>query len=73
MRGIKKITKFLIYNRTGQLMYQAKDIDPASTSLGWDGRFKGEPQAAGSYVYFLEALCDVGETITRQGSFVLLR
>jgi len=52
-----------IYNRWGNLVYAT-----ANPSDGWDGTYKGEPQAVGVYVYF----CSFGE-IELMGNVTLLR
>jgi gliding motility-associated-like protein len=72
-RGIKTITKFVIFNRYGQLMYEARDIRPNEKNMGWDGKHKGIDQEGGAYVYLLEAICDLGEIIQKKDSFILLR
>ncbi len=72
-RGIKSITKFAIFNRFGQLLYEAKDIRPNEKTTGWDGKYKGVEQEGGAYVFILEAICDLGEIITKKDSFLLLR
>jgi len=40
---------FCIYNRWGQLVFSTHDI-----SEKWDGKYKGIPQDAGTFMYFLE-------------------
>ena len=72
-RGIKSIVKFAIYNRQGQVVYEAKNAPPNSKAFAWTGDYKGQFQPAGAYVYVLAALCELGETITKSGSFILLR
>ncbi|MEJ7586468.1 MAG: PKD domain-containing protein [Ferruginibacter sp.] len=72
-RGFKAIVRFAIYNRQGKLIYEARNFPPNSKSFGWDGNFKGESQAAGGYVYILEAFCEMGEKLSKKGSFLLLR
>jgi gliding motility-associated-like protein len=72
-RGIKSITKFVIFNRYGQLLYEAKNIKPNEKAGGWDGKYKGTEQEGGAYVFMLEAVCDLGEIITKKDSFLLLR
>ncbi len=72
-RGIKTITKFIIYNREGQKMYEGQNLPPNSKTLGWDGSYKGKRQAPRAYVYVLEALCELGETLHQSGSVLLLR
>lgn len=72
-RGIKTITKFAIFNRFGQLLYEAKNIIPNEKTTGWDGKYKGIELEGGAYVFMLEAICDLGEIITKKDSFLLLR
>ena len=72
-RGIKTIKRFVIFNRFGQALFEARDFKPNNASLGWDGRFKGQDQTFGTYVYLLEAVCDAGGIITKKDSFLLLR
>jgi gliding motility-associated-like protein len=72
-RGIKSITKFVVFNRYGQLLYEANNIKPNMKTIGWDGKYKGVEQEAGAYVFMLEAVCDLGEIITKKDSFLLLR
>jgi gliding motility-associated-like protein len=72
-RGINKIVRFTIFNRQGQLVFEAKDLLPNNKLAGWDGNFKGMPQTSAAYVYSLEAICEVGETLYKKGSFLLIR
>ncbi len=72
-RGIKHIKKFMVYNRSGQLMFQKMEFSPNEKSYGWDGKYQGIVQPAGTYVYFIEALCELGETTEKKGSFILIR
>ncbi len=72
-RGVGIIKNFAVYNRAGQRMYQVSNFSPNDIRFGWDGRYKGEPQPAGAYVFMLEAVCDAGQTLTRNGSFMLLK
>jgi gliding motility-associated-like protein len=72
-RGITTIVRFTIFNRYGQIVFDAKNTKPNESALGWDGKFKGLDQPADAYVFVLEALCDQGENITKKDSFLLLR
>lgn len=71
--GVKLITRFIIYDRKGQVVFEAKNITPNNKTIGWDGRFKGADQSIGTYVYILEAVCDLGGKLFKKDSFVLLR
>lgn len=72
-RGIKKIVRFSIYNRFGQLVYQVQNFVPNDKTFGWDGQLKSWMQPSSVFVYVIEAICDVGDTVYKKGSFVLLR
>ena len=72
-RGIKTVLRFSIYNREGQVLFEARDFIPNNKSFAWNGEFKGERQSPRAYVYVLEAVCDEGQRITKSGSFLLLR
>ncbi len=37
-----------VFNRFGQIVYRAKN-----TIVNWDGKFKGQPQEQGNYVYYI--------------------
>ncbi|MEY4927945.1 MAG: hypothetical protein RI894_2381 [Bacteroidota bacterium] len=58
---------FRIFNRWGELLY-----DNASGN-GWDGTFKGEPQASGTYVYLIEYIDQNNQTKQDSGEVTLLR
>ncbi len=72
-RGISMINKFTIYNRFGEVLYDVKNALPNVRTFGWNGKYRGETQAATGYVYTLEATCELGEKITKKGSFLLIR
>jgi gliding motility-associated-like protein len=72
-RGIKSINSFRIYNRYGELVYEIKNVKPNQRLSGWNGKFRGIPQPTNGYVYTLAATCDLGETINKNGSFLLIR
>jgi len=72
-RGIKKIVRFSIYNRFGQVVFEKKNFSPNDKTFGWDGHLNSWAQPSSVYVYIIEAICDVGDTVYKKGSFVLIR
>ena len=62
------LKSFVIYNRWGVKVFESSNIDE-----GWDGRFNGEPQPMGVYVYAVEAETPSGRKIMKQGNITLLR
>ena len=57
-----------IYNRWGTLVYESDN-----ESDGWDGRYRGLPQAVGTYIYIVRATDEFGVPFTREGNVILLR
>ncbi len=72
-RGIRKILRFSIYDRQGQIVFEAKDFIPNNKLIGWDGNIKGMPQNSAAYVYFIESVCEIGQQLNKKGSFMLIR
>ena len=56
-----------IFNRQGMLVFTSANPDQ-----GWDGKYKGQPQPTGTYVYMIRAntLCGVA---FKRGTFELIR
>jgi gliding motility-associated-like protein len=54
-----------VYNRYGQIVYQVE-----GKTVEWDGTFNGEPQGAGTFVYYISFN---GRRKDMNGTFVLIR
>ncbi len=67
-RGIATLNYFRIFNRWGELIWQTTDIEE-----GWNGRYKGEPQPMGAYVFMIEAKTSTGRIFNKQGTVTLIR
>ena len=61
--------KMDIYNRWGQLLFETKNID----GNGWDGKFNGEPQPEGVYVYIIDGTFKDGKKEHHQGNITLIK
>jgi gliding motility-associated-like protein len=61
------ITRFKIFNRWGQVIFETTDSKPK-----WDGKFKGDDQPQGSYVYQIEYLLK-GKKSFKTGATTLIR
>jgi gliding motility-associated-like protein len=59
---------FSIYNRWGVKVFQSNDINK-----GWDGKYNGELQPMGVYVYTIEATTYSGKKVTKYGNVTLIR
>ncbi len=71
--GLKTIRSITIYNRWGKILFARKDVAIDDRNNSWDGTFNGEPQDAGTYVYFVQTICEDGEVFTYKGTFTLVR
>ncbi|AMR30411.1 hypothetical protein A0256_02740 [Mucilaginibacter sp. PAMC 26640] len=60
--------KFYVYDQWGELLF-------ASTSKqgGWDGTYKGQPEPAGVYVYYVQAVMTDGKQVNKKGTITLIR
>ena len=70
LNGFKTIEmEFKVFNRLGQLVFVTKDW-----TKKWDGRFKGDPQPPGTYVWeFTYTHKDSGRKMYEKGTAVLIR
>ncbi len=66
--GLKSVDAFKVFNRWGQVLYSTTKI-----GAGWDGKFGGADQAAGTYVWFAEGTDYKGQKLFRKGTVVLIR
>ncbi len=66
--GDATLKNFSIFNRWGLKVYESSDIN-----TGWDGRYNGEPQPMGVYIYTIEAVTPAGRRFTKQGNVTLIR
>lgn len=57
-----------IYNRGGRQVFHSKDINQ-----GWDGRFNGQAQPMGAYVYIIQINDADKGLITKKGTVTLIR
>lgn len=65
-----KTLEFSVYDRWGNKVFETTD-----KSIGWDGKYRGQPMNTGTYVYYLNAITDQTpeQTITRKGNVTLVR
>ncbi|MCA0236060.1 MAG: gliding motility-associated C-terminal domain-containing protein [Bacteroidetes bacterium] len=59
---------WMVYNRFGEKLFEAFGPDDA-----WDGTYKGVPQPAETYGYYLRVRCANERELIRKGNITLLR
>lgn len=67
-RSVAKF-KMQVFNRWGQSIFETTKTD----GRGWDGKFNGEDQPTGVYIYLLEATFSNGVSEKYQGNVTLMR
>jgi len=63
------IEKFMIFNRWGQMVYEAPEDDLA----GWDGMWNNEPAASDTYVYTATLRYPDGRSEVAKGDVMLIK
>ncbi|TNE59027.1 MAG: T9SS type B sorting domain-containing protein [Bacteroidetes bacterium] len=59
---------WVVYNRWGEKVFETNDPDGA-----WDGTYKGQPQPAETYGFYLRVRCLGGTQTEKKGNVTLLR
>jgi gliding motility-associated-like protein len=72
-KGISMITRMSVYNRWGQVVFQANNIPPNMEGLGWDGTYKGIVLEPDVFDYVVEVVCELGATYTYSGNVSIVR
>ncbi len=67
------IKTFRVFDRLGELVYEATDFPVNNDATGWDGTFRGSELPSGVYVWYLEAEFDDSRTEIFKGSTMLIR
>lgn len=71
--NVKEVKTFRIFNRNGQIIFEANDFLPNSPDIGWDGKNNQGPLPIGTYVYFAEVEYIDGLVDIVKGSILLMR
>ena len=66
--GISTTNFFRIVNRYGQIVFETNQWNK-----GWDGTYKGVPQAIGNYIWMINGLGKNGKVIEMKGNVILIR
>lgn len=67
------IQRYLIFDRWGELIFEASDFDPAEQDKFWNGTFRGQTMAVGVYTYVIEVGYADGVVDLLKGDVLLLR
>jgi gliding motility-associated-like protein len=72
--GIKRVNRWIIFDRWGDAVYGKLDFDPFDPAVKWDGRTStGEFANPGVFPYIIEYQLINGKTELRHGNITLIR
>ncbi len=69
----ERVTKFRVFDRWGEVVFEQRDFPLNDPTYGWDGTFKGKRMNAGVFAYTAEVIYTDGETFLYHGDVTLLR
>ena len=67
------VSKFQIWNRWGELLFETGDFEVNSDVHGWDGTFRGSPSNSDTYIWYLEVEYADGTKESFRGQTNLIR
>ena len=70
---VEKISSFQVFDRWGELLYEATDFQVNDLAIGWDGTFKGKDMPPGVYVWYLNVEYIDGAHESLKGHTTLIR
>jgi gliding motility-associated-like protein len=70
---VDQISLFRVYDRWGEVLYEASSFGINDTSIGWDGTFRGQDMPAGVYAWYLEVEFVDGTKESYKGNTTLIR
>ena len=70
---IAQINSYNIFNRWGELIYQAKNFGFEDQSQWWNGEFRGEKMDIGIYIFYIEVAFQDGTISKHEGSISIVK
>ncbi|GAB4094412.1 hypothetical protein GCM10028786_33410 [Flaviaesturariibacter terrae] len=71
--GLSRLKSLRVFNRWGEVVFEARDFPVNNPSYGWDGMYKGQKAAPDVYVYQVEVFCENSEVLKFEGNVALIR
>lgn len=66
--GMQSLKNFSVYNRWGNRIFYSE-----KPGEGWNGKYKGEDQVTGAYVWLLQFYNAAGQLVTETGTIAIIR
>ncbi|MEK7257296.1 MAG: gliding motility-associated C-terminal domain-containing protein, partial [Bacteroidota bacterium] len=71
--GLTKINLFKVFDRWGEVVFEAHECQPETSTCAWDGDFRGQKAEMGMYVWMAELEFLDGVTKALSGTVELIR
>lgn len=71
--GVKLVKDFYVYNRWGEIVYEAHDFALNDPKTGWDGSYKGEKIMGDVFIYYVNAICEKGNYLKLKGDISVVK
>ncbi|NLU90613.1 PKD domain-containing protein [Chitinophaga sp. Ak27] len=72
-KGVKEVAWLRIYDRWGTLVFENHHFPVNVPTAGWDGRRGSNRAPIGTYVFFMQTVCENGETFEFKGNITLIK
>jgi gliding motility-associated-like protein len=72
-KKIESIQSFEIFDRWGNLVFEAKEFHPGDPQFAWDGTFNGKPVNPGVFVYRMMLEDQNGNPIVKYGNVTVVK
>jgi gliding motility-associated-like protein len=72
-KGLGLISRMSVYNRWGEEVFHAENINANDAGAGWDGTYRGQVLPPDVFVYVFELVCETGVPFTLKGDISLVR
>ena len=67
------VRSFLVFNRWGEIMFEVYDFPPNDEDFGWNGKYRGQLQNTGVFVYMAEIEFIDGTVELYKGDVLLMK
>jgi gliding motility-associated-like protein len=70
---VQKVKRFMVFDRLGEMIFDAKDFFPNDPRHGWDGKLREEIMNTSVFVYYLEVEFKDGAVEEFKGDVTLVK
>ncbi len=71
--GARVIRTLRVFDRWGNLVFEAQNVPLGQEQYGWDGRFNGEPLSPGVFTYLAEVEFIDDVVVLEEGDVTIVR